>query len=106
MASIPGWKDLVVCGKTAADMCTFEDLITLAQNFITDLVLIATMAVAIVFMWAGLILITAGFRGDSGALSKAKGIFWNVVKGYVIMLVAWVLVSFILSALGAPSLLK
>ena len=106
-APIPGWQDLIVCSvdtKPEYDhMCGFNDLMLLIKNGITDLILIATIATAFVFMWAGILLITAGFRGDMQALDKAKKMFGNILKGYGIIIVAWAVVYTIMSVLVDPA---
>ncbi len=114
--AIAGWKDLVICGydpdpsKTAADLvakgynhyCTFGDLVRLTNNFIQDLVIIATILTTAVFIWAGLRLISATFTGNVGALGEARKTFLNVLKGYAWILAGWVVVYTILHALVRP----
>lgn len=105
MDKIPGWKDLVVCGQydnygvaSGYDhMCGFNDMVLVAKNLITDLVLLGTIATTLVFIWAGIKLVTSG--GNPKQLDDAKRMLWNVVKGFVIMIAAWVVVYTILSAL-------
>lgn len=83
-------------------LCQFSDLIRLANNFIQDLVVIATLVTTIVFLVAGFKLLTASFTGNVGALKDAQRMFKNVVIGYVIILAAWIIVYTILHALVDP----
>jgi len=48
-------------------------------------------------MYAGYLYLTA--VGDTGQISKAHGLFKNAIIGFIIILVAWLLVDFILTAL-------
>ena len=77
--------------------CDFSALITMANNIIKFCIVLGTSVFAIVFMYAGYLYLTA--MGDTGQISKAHGLFWNAIKGFVIMLAAWLLVDFILTAL-------
>ena len=94
---MPGWKDLIVCGGPD---CGFGDLITLAKNVIHDLVLISTIVAVVVFMYAGFVLVTSG--GNPGAKTKAKTIFINVLKGYLLILSAWLIVYTVTSVILEP----
>lgn len=98
------WQDLIVCNGPD---CTFGDLIKLVKAVITDLTIISTYIAVAVCIYAGFILVTAGFRGDSGALTKAKKMFGAVVKGYIVIFAAWLIVYTILNALtGSGGLLS
>lgn len=107
----PIWKPLIVCGteKTKPE-CGFNDLVTLAQNLITDLIIISTFLAAIAFAYAGFILLASG--GNENQKNRAKDIFKKVLIGYLWILGAWLLVYTITdvlldknagySILGAP----
>lgn len=108
------WKDLVICGISPVNtdpsapindphhLCQFADFIVLANNVIQDLIIAATVLTVFVFIWAGFKLVTATFTGNSGALSEARKVFFNVLKGYVLILAAWTIVYTILHALVDP----
>jgi hypothetical protein len=103
------WKSLVICGVSPIDstgklpltdphhMCQFSDLLVLASNAITDLIVISTFVAIAVFIWAGIMLLTSG--GSKGKLDQAKKMFTTVLKGYIIILVAWVVVYTIMNVL-------
>lgn len=88
--------------------CDFEMLITLINNVINFLlVYFATPLAAIIFAYAGFLLIFSSANEHNK--SHAKGIIMKVVIGYVIALAAWLIINTILMVLGfdqAYSLLK
>jgi hypothetical protein len=94
------WETLIVCDGTKADPCTFNKLIELAQNIITDLVILATLAATAGFIIVGFRLLFSG--GNPGALSEAKEMFRKILLGFLWILVAWVVVYTITSALLNP----
>ncbi len=97
-------EDLIVC--EGAD-CGFNDLVTLAQTLITDLIIFSTFLAAIAFAYAGFILLASG--GSESEKTRAKEIFKKVLIGYLWILGAWLLVYTITSVLideeNYPSLL-
>jgi hypothetical protein len=101
---MPGWQPLTnICTPTlpagTAGACGFEALMELISNAMTDLILISTLLVIVALVWSGFNLVTAGMRGDSGALSDLKGKMLNIVIGYAIILGAWLVVYAITSTL-------
>ncbi|KND48846.1 MAG: hypothetical protein AB200_00215 [Parcubacteria bacterium C7867-005] len=90
-------NDLVPCGNPGQAECGFNDLIKLVINIINTLITYSTYIAVAVFCYAGIMLMTAG--GDKGALDKAKKILGSVVKGYVWILIAWVVVYTIMNTL-------
>ncbi|MDB5266493.1 MAG: hypothetical protein JWN89_308 [Parcubacteria group bacterium] len=81
--------------------CGFDHLVQLGIAIINNLIIYATILTVAVLAYAGFTLVTSG--GDEGALKKAKGMFWSVVKGYVWILIAWILVYTVMNALVDPS---
>jgi hypothetical protein len=86
-------------GCTGVD-CDFADLITLARNLITALVMISTFLAAAAFAYAGMLLLSSG--GSEGKKDQAKKVFTKVLIGYLWILGAWVLVYTISRVLLAP----
>ena len=79
--------------------CGFNDFMQLINNVINFLLfVIATPLVAIIFCYAGFLLLTSG--GSAERMTKVKSIFFNVVIGYIIALIAWLLVKTILVTVG------
>lgn len=93
------WQELIVCDG-GTEPCTFSHLIELAQNLITDLILISTLLATAAFAYAGFILLTSG--GNESAKTKAKEIFRKVLIGYLWILGAWLLIYTITSVLLKP----
>lgn len=93
-------QGLVPCGKGNSASCDFNDLMTLV-NTVIDYVFkyLAVPIAAIMFAYAGIILVTAGGEAAS-ARTKAKGIFTNAAIGLVIAAAAWLIIKTILSILG------
>ena len=84
--------------------CQTCHLVALGQNIIEFLIGISAFVGAMLFAWAGLLMATAG--GNEGKISKARGIFSNVIIGIIIMLAAWLIVDTILKALANQSLTR
>ena len=98
---LSGWQPLIVCENNSVPAfnhpCGFTDLVVLAQNFITDLILLSTIFAVVAFIFAAFKLITSG--GKVGAKEDAKRLFLSVLLGYVWIVVAWLLVYTITSVL-------
>jgi len=89
--------DLIVCQGTPEDPCTYAKLIELVNELINTMILLSTILAAVVFAYIGFILLTSG--GDPGAMTKAKGMFGKVLKGYLWILFAWIIVYTITNTL-------
>lgn len=96
------WKPWIVCdgapelGSTLPE-CSFASLITLVEVLIYNMVVLSTLIATAVFAYIGFILLTSG--GKPGAREKAIGMFMKVVKGYLWILFAWLVVYTITSTL-------
>lgn len=103
---MPGWKPLIICDGPD---CGFGSLILLLKNLIHDLVLLSTILAVIAFFYAGFLLLTSG--GSETNKTRAVTMLWKVVKGYLWILAAWLIVYTITSVLlkdgysllGAPT---
>ncbi|MFA7191795.1 MAG: pilin [Candidatus Paceibacterota bacterium] len=79
--------------------CGFDDLMTLINKIINFLLfVIATPLVAIGVCYAGFLYLTSG--GSSEKTGQAKSILMNLVIGYIVALLAWVVVKTIMVSLG------
>lgn len=96
-----GLPKLIVCDPSKGNDCDFGRLIQLANNVIKFCIIMGISIFSIVFMYAGFLYLTA--MGNTGQISKAHGLFWNAIIGFVIMLAAWLLVDFILVSLVPQS---
>ena len=87
-------EGIVPCTGTDCDFCS---LIQLADNIIDYLIGLLAVLAAIMFAWAGFLMITAA--GDTGKISRAKEIFTNVMIGVIITLAAWLIVDTVMKLL-------
>jgi hypothetical protein len=91
--------ELVPCDNTTTP-CDFNQLMNLVNTVIHFILFdMAIPIAAIMFAYAGFLLITAGGE-TAGARTKAKSIFWNAVWGLVIAAAAWLIIRTVLSILG------
>ncbi len=81
--------------------CDFQAIIQLANNIINYFIIASITISALLFGYAGFLMVTA--RGDTGAVTKAKGIAESVAWGFAIMLSGWLIVHFILDNLLSSS---
>ncbi|MFZ3020330.1 MAG: pilin [Minisyncoccia bacterium] len=88
------WKPLIICGEIN-NPCNFGKLVELTNNIITDLVVISFPLAALSFAWAGFLILTSA--GNMAKVSQGKAILLKVGTGFVIILSAFLVVSFIIS---------
>jgi hypothetical protein len=80
--------------------CDFNALMALVNTVINFILFKMVVPIAaIMFAYAGYLLITAGGE-TAGARTKAKSIFTNAIIGLIIAVAAWLIVSTILAILG------
>jgi len=77
--------------------CDYNKLVLLAQEIIRFLLEASVIIAMLLFTYAGFQLAFSG--GDTGAMAKAKAIFFSAVKGLIIALAAWLIVETILRVL-------
>ncbi|HEY4519889.1 MAG TPA: hypothetical protein VJH33_02540 [Candidatus Paceibacterota bacterium] len=85
---------IVPCNGVDCGLC---DIALLAQNVLNTGIFVAVFLSSILFAWAGIKYVTA--QGDSGKVTDAKKIFWNVTLGLVIILVGWITVDTLMKTL-------
>ena len=92
-------QGLVPCDNTKipCDFNALMKLINIVINFI--LYFMAIPIAAIMFAYAGFLMITAGGEA-AGARTKAKTIFTNAIIGLVLAAACWLIIKTILSILG------
>lgn len=81
--------------------CTWEDFLALVQEGLGFIMFLGSLAIVISISYAGWLFISGA--GNSGSLSKAKGIMWNVLLGVVFMLTGYLIVKFVLDKLDVNS---
>lgn len=90
---------LVPCDESDGSKCDFTALMTLINNVINFVfVYLAIPLCAIMFAYAGILLITSG--GSTEARGKAKTIFTNSALGLIIAAAAFLIIRTLLSILG------
>ncbi len=87
---------LVPCGEKGNE-CGLSDLITLGNNVIEFLIMIAALIAVILLAIGGFKLVIS--RGNPAAMEQAKSRIWNVFIGFVIILIAYLVVQTILTLL-------
>lgn len=99
-----GTEGLVNCGNPGADgelqeseMCDYEALMSLIQDVINWLIGILTVAATLLFVYAGILYLTAA--GNDSQVDTAKEIFRNVAGGFVIVLLAFTIIATLVNLL-------
>jgi hypothetical protein len=77
--------------------CEFCDIVQIANRIIRFLVAATVLVATIMFVYAGILFLTAG--ANEGNVSKAKGIFWSVLLGLVFVLASWLIIDIIMRTL-------
>ncbi len=81
--------------------CGFNDLIILASNIMSFLIYyVAVPLAAIGFMWVGANLVLS--LEKEKAWNTAKEGFWDIGKGFAIMIAAFLLIRFVLDQFLSP----
>jgi hypothetical protein len=102
---------IVPCGRLAHqcdddesnDQCKFDDIFTLINRMTTRFITVVfAPLLTIVLMYIGFLFIKEG----APARIKAKQLLFRVLIGTFFVLGAWLIINFILSALGAESALS
>lgn len=92
---------LVPCKGIECQAC---HAITLVQNILNFIVMIAGGVAVLLFSYAGFLMLTAA--GNTGKIEKGKDVFWNVVIGMVIILAGWLIIDTIMKAMFQGSALS
>lgn len=87
------------CASTAPN-CTLNDLVQLANNIMTFLIRLTVAIFVVGIAIVGFKFITA--NGNPGEISKAKGMLWPMLWGFLLILCAFLLVKLLLSVLAKP----
>lgn len=87
---------LVKC--TGWENCKFGTLIETIRAVIDWILTISAVIGGVLFAYAGFLYATSA--GNTGQISKAHGIFGNVLVGITIAFAAWLIIKSILDAIG------
>lgn len=88
---------LVPCGGSGEPECGLSHLIGLGNNVIEFLIMIAALIAVILLAIGGFKLVIS--QGNPAAMEQAKSRIWNVFIGFVIILIAYLVVQTILTLL-------
>ncbi len=84
--------------RKISNPCNFTYIFVMINNILNFiLVYLAVPIAAIMFAYAGYLLLFSG--GNEGDMKKAKGIFTDVAWGLVIIAIAWLAIKLVLSTL-------
>lgn len=84
--------------------CDLEHLVIVVNKIFEWLFIFTTSIATIMFAFAGFLYVTA--QGDTNQISRATGIFKNVLIGFVIIILSFLLVKELLVRLGLDYLAK
>ncbi|MEK7569642.1 MAG: hypothetical protein AAB500_02010 [Patescibacteria group bacterium] len=91
-------KDIIPCDGVTVK-CDFDKFLALINNVIGFVLFNLAMPIAaIMFAYAGIKLVTSG--GSTEARSSAKSIFTNTAIGFIVAVLAFLIVKTILAILG------
>ncbi|MGB8815707.1 MAG: hypothetical protein WCC74_00500 [Minisyncoccia bacterium] len=96
----------VPCNGTPDDPCTFDSLIIMVNAILKWFISIAFVLAAIGFAFSGAKIVMSA--GNPAELSKARAMFWSILKGILFVAGAWLIVYTIMSTLtdGNSTFLK
>lgn len=98
-----GEADLVDCdgpknpSKPGGKECNFAAFTTMINKLITFLIQIAAVFAACMFAWAGWLMLSS--QGNEGKITEAKKIIYQTIVGFLIILLAWLIVNVLLGTL-------
>lgn len=82
--------------------CQLCDLVRLANRFIDFAVYFSVLAATVMFVYAGILYVTASANQPN--IEKAKKVFTSVFVGLIIILAAWLVINIILSVITGKGL--
>jgi len=95
-----GW---VACPQDQTD-CGITELFQTVNNVLEYVITISSIIAAFLVAYAGWLYVSAG--GDTSKIKQAHKIFFNTIVGFIIMLVAWLVVKELVEQLGANDQFK
>lgn len=103
-----GGTGIVPCGQSSSDgsipcKCEIGHLFLMIGTIYTFIVwYIATPLATLALLIGGIIILASA--GNPNAVGMGRKILWTAVIGLVLVFCAWLIVNFILLAIGAPGL--
>jgi len=89
---------LVTCDGSAASPCTTDSFVGMINGIINWIISIAGVIFTISCIYGGFLYMTSG--ENPGNKAKAKSILYSTLIGFIIILVAWLIVYTILHTLA------
>jgi hypothetical protein len=83
--------NVVPCGGSGQPECNLALFVVMIGNIINVIIALSIPATMLVFAWLGVLLLIS--QGDISKINRAKGIAWNVMVGFIVILSAWLLVN-------------
>ena len=94
-------KGVVNCDGPVAGrdggVCNFKAFVKIINDLITLVIQVAAVFAAILFAWAGWLMLSS--EGKPDKITQAKKVIWAVIVGFLIILLAWLIVNVILGTL-------
>ncbi len=87
-------QSLVPCSGSSCGTC---EMVQLADNVVDFIILISVSIAALVFMWAGYLMLSAG--GNAGQIKRGRDVLTDAIIGLVIVLACWLIVDLMLQSL-------
>ncbi len=84
------YTPLIQCDGSTSKPCNFKAFIETVNRIINWITSIAVVIFTISAVWGGFLYVTSGAK--PGNKEKAKSILWSTLMGFVIILVAWLIV--------------
>lgn len=94
-------SDLVPCSGPACKWC---DVFALLQKVLNTGTSILVFIVIIFIMYGGLLYIIGGSAGSDAQTKRAKEIIMDAIVGFVLILLAWLLVNTVIVGLSGANL--
>jgi hypothetical protein len=91
-------------GPTGLNCNSWNDLLEVINFLIGSAMKLAILLATVSFAYAGWLYLTS--NGDMGKVKSAHDIFLKVLKGFIFMGLAYLIVKFILTAIADPSYSK
>ena len=87
------------CGNAGQDPCGITDFFTMLVNIYTFIVKwIATPLATIALIIGGILMMISA--GNPNLMGTGKKIFWSAIIGLVLVFCSWLIIDFILGAIG------
>jgi len=91
-------QPLVTC--TDGPNCGWNELMTMANNIFGFAIWLVLPLAAIGFIYAGFLLLKAGYQGDKEGLKKVREMFTKFAIGILLVISAFLIIRLVINILG------